>query len=233
MKISTRTRPRITSAHLVAIAALVVAMAGSATAAAMITGADIKNATITSKDVKDRSLKAKDLKKSELKKLRGKQGPAGATGPVGPQGPAGASAFGPPPSGALVVGGGIVDEFISSVNPSPVYAYAPLPFRASTPFVRGTARNVWYADSASVVGSETNPAVCSGTYAAPDPTPGHLCLYVVDADVQHVDPRSAAVAPGVSIAPDGADSTGVLINFNSAASPNQVRFPFVWAYRAP
>ena len=112
MKTSTRQRPRITSAHLVAVAALVVGMASSATAAAVITGSDIKNATITGRDVKDRSLKVKDLKKSEVKKLRGNNGPAGATGPVGPQGPAGASAFGPPPSGTLVVGGGIVDEFV-------------------------------------------------------------------------------------------------------------------------
>ena len=233
MKTSTRQRPRITSAHLVAVAALVVGMASSATAAAMITGSDIKNATITGRDVKDRSLKVKDLKKSEVKKLRGNNGPAGTTGPVGPQGPAGASAFGPPPSGTLVVGGGIVDEFISSVNPSPLHAYVPLPFRASTPFVRGTGRNIWYAHTASAIASETNTEVCNGSYAAPDPTPGHLCVYLVDADVQHVDPLSAGLVPGVSLSPDGADSTGFLVNFNSASGPNQVRFPFVWAYRAP
>ena len=84
-----------------------------------------------------------------------------------------------------------------------------------------------------MVGSETNPAACAGSYLSPDPTPGNLCVYLVDADVQHVDPLSAAVAPGVSIGHDGADSTGFLVNFNSAPSPNQVRFPFVWAYRAP
>jgi len=45
----------------VAVVALVVACAGSATAATLITGADIKNGSVTSADIRDRSLRGKDI----------------------------------------------------------------------------------------------------------------------------------------------------------------------------
>jgi hypothetical protein len=68
-------------------------VAGGATAATVVTGADIKNGTITSIDVKDRSLAAVDLSaaaRASLKGATGPRGPAGAVGPVGPQGDPGA-----------------------------------------------------------------------------------------------------------------------------------------------
>lgn len=64
----------------------VIAIAGTATAAQLITGAQVKNGTLT----------LKDFKASDRNKLKGpkgpggSQGPAGAQGPAGPQGPAGA-----------------------------------------------------------------------------------------------------------------------------------------------
>lgn len=77
-----------------AVLALLVAVSGTATAAAMITGAQIKdntvhgrditNASVTGKDVKDKSLTPADFTGSV-------QGPPGPTGPDGPQGQAGAS----------------------------------------------------------------------------------------------------------------------------------------------
>ena len=75
-------RPQVTSAHAIAVLALVVGMAGSATAAALITGADIENGTVTSKDIKDKNLKLKDFKPSERKKLKGEPGPQGPQGPA-------------------------------------------------------------------------------------------------------------------------------------------------------
>jgi hypothetical protein len=87
-----RNRPPVTlsPALVVSVLALVLALAGGATAATLITGAQIKNGSITGRDVKDKSLTAKDFKGS----LRGADGPQGATGPtgapgqIGPAGPA-------------------------------------------------------------------------------------------------------------------------------------------------
>ena len=74
--------------------ALVVGVGGTATAATLITGAqiqdgsvysrDIANGTLTGTDVKDESLTPTDFSGSV-------QGPAGPAGPPGPQGPAGVS----------------------------------------------------------------------------------------------------------------------------------------------
>ena len=55
---------------------LVIATAGTATAAKLITG----------KSIKDGSLTLKDFKKSEIAKLRGRQGPSGAPGATGAPG---------------------------------------------------------------------------------------------------------------------------------------------------
>jgi hypothetical protein len=66
------------------IVAAIVA-AGSAGAARLITGRQIKDGTITGRDVKNHSLRPVDFRGS----VRGPAGPAGAPGPQGPAGPAG------------------------------------------------------------------------------------------------------------------------------------------------
>jgi hypothetical protein len=68
---STTTRRNTLSvpALLLALAVLVVGISGTATAAALITGKQIKNSTITHKDVKDGSLKQADLKPKVRAKL--------------------------------------------------------------------------------------------------------------------------------------------------------------------
>ena len=52
----------------VAILALVVALSSSATAALMITGAQVKNGTIAGKDIKNKSVTGKDLRKKSVAK---------------------------------------------------------------------------------------------------------------------------------------------------------------------
>ena len=69
---------------IVAIVALVVACAGSATAASLITGKQIKKNTVTSKQIKDRTLRLKDLRKSTAGALKGRKGDKGDPGPSGP-----------------------------------------------------------------------------------------------------------------------------------------------------
>lgn len=95
-------------ALIVAAVALVAGLAGSATAASLITGKQVKNESLTGADVKDGSLRARDLARGIRNGLggergrRGRSGPAGAVGATGPAGPAGVvGATGPAgPAGA-------------------------------------------------------------------------------------------------------------------------------------
>lgn len=66
----------------VALAALLVAMSGSAVAASLITSKQIKDGTIQTKDLSKRA-------RSALNGVRGPAGPAGLTGPQGPNGETG------------------------------------------------------------------------------------------------------------------------------------------------
>jgi len=58
---------RTIPAALLAVVVLVVALAGSATAAKLITGKQIKDGTVTTKDVKNGSLKGADVKNGSLR----------------------------------------------------------------------------------------------------------------------------------------------------------------------
>ena len=71
-------------AMLIALIALLAVLGGTAVAAGLITGAQVKNSSLTGKDVKDKSLTERDFKGSV-------QGPAGAQGPAGDQGVKGAT----------------------------------------------------------------------------------------------------------------------------------------------
>ena len=87
-------RPRAST--VIASLALFVALGGSATAATLITGAQIKNGSITGKDVKNSSVTGADVKNGALgsadlghvhegsfKGAQGDQGPAGQAGAPG------------------------------------------------------------------------------------------------------------------------------------------------------
>jgi hypothetical protein len=84
---------RPSPATVIACVALAVACTGTATAATLITGAQIKNNSVTTKDVKNKSLRAGDFKPGTLLRgaagARGAAGPQGAQGLQGPQGPQG------------------------------------------------------------------------------------------------------------------------------------------------
>jgi hypothetical protein len=60
---------------------LVVSTVGGASAAALITGRQIKNGTVTGKDLRDHSLRPKDARAGAIL-----PGPAGPQGPMGPTG---------------------------------------------------------------------------------------------------------------------------------------------------
>jgi len=95
-----RRTPRPSGAMIVALVAVVLACAGTATAAKLITGKDIKNSSVTGADIKNSSLKSADVKNGSLsasdlssgarKALKGDAGATGATGAAGAAGAAGA-----------------------------------------------------------------------------------------------------------------------------------------------
>ena len=95
---SARPRPGIAIATL----ALCVAFGGSATAATLVSGKQIKNSSVTGVDIKRGSIPAEDLSAKARRLLRGTPGPAGATGPAGPAGPVGPEGAAAPagPAGA-------------------------------------------------------------------------------------------------------------------------------------
>lgn len=77
-----------TPSTALAFVAICLAMVGTATAAKVITGKQVKNNSLTGKDVKDGSLSGADFKGS----VEGPRGPQGEQGPAGPAGPAGSAA---------------------------------------------------------------------------------------------------------------------------------------------
>jgi hypothetical protein len=82
-------KSRPSPALVVALVAVLVAFSGSATAALVMTGKNIKDGTITAKDVKNRTLGTDKLSNNAVSALKGQAGPAGQQGPTGQQGPAG------------------------------------------------------------------------------------------------------------------------------------------------
>jgi hypothetical protein len=82
---------RPSPAMVVACLALFIALTGSAVAAKLVTGKQIKNSSITSVDVRNGGLKRADLAADALPVA----GAMGATGAIGPQGPKGDSNTGP------------------------------------------------------------------------------------------------------------------------------------------
>ena len=236
-KSSTGSTRRIRSVHVVAAGAIVLAMSGSATAAMVITGKQIKDNSITSRDIKNGTLKVKDLRASEAAKLRGNTGATGATGATGgtgatgATGAAGASAFAPPPSGTVISGGGILNVEVSGSS-TQIRSYAPVPFTAATPFRELPPRNIWYgstAHDASVSPGDLNAAACPGTATAPVPTAGQLCVYPTEVENSNALRLFAGVT---SFNTDGADRSGFFVTGTSTA-PGIMRVRYVWAYKAP
>lgn len=80
-----RARPGIV-ATVAAATAVALAAGGTAVAASLITGKDVKNGSLTGKDVKNGSLKAKELTSGARRSLRGQKGAKGDTGAAGAKG---------------------------------------------------------------------------------------------------------------------------------------------------
>jgi hypothetical protein len=206
-------RPRITSAHVIAVVALVLAMAGSATAAALITSKQIQDDTILSRDVKNKTLLVADIKPEERVKLRG----------PGP--------FAPPPSGSLVVGAGVVQGYVPNVS-GQLTGFASLGFTPKKPLDDDIGvRNIWFGPSVDASDAYENATACPGSADEPSASPGVTCVYVVSSG--NVEADSTEVFAGVSTVPaDGGEPYGFIVAPDAQAI-SQLVFRYVWAYRAP
>lgn len=94
-------RRLLSPSMLVAMAAVVLAVGGTASAAKLITGSQIRNSSLTGADIRSNSIPGSDLRRASVtagrlsagvrKQLNatGATGPAGAAGPQGPKGETG------------------------------------------------------------------------------------------------------------------------------------------------
>jgi hypothetical protein len=76
---------RLSPSLILSVIAVVLALGGTATAASLITGKQIKNSSVTGADIKNKSLTPSDFSGS----VKGDRGLQGIQGPSGAQGPAG------------------------------------------------------------------------------------------------------------------------------------------------
>jgi hypothetical protein len=76
---------RVSSAHAIALLALVLALGGTATAALVITGADVRDGSLTGADLAAHTIGPRELQGTRNPGPEG-PGPAGPQGPPGPQG---------------------------------------------------------------------------------------------------------------------------------------------------
>ena len=105
-----RLRRNLSYANVMATIAVFVALGGTATAALVITGQNVKDASLSGKDVRNASLTTSDIKNGSLLKAdfragqlpAGPQGSSGAVGPAGAPGAAGAA--GPAGTGTATKG---------------------------------------------------------------------------------------------------------------------------------
>jgi hypothetical protein len=93
---------------VVAFLALFAAIAGTATAAKLIGGGDIRNNSITTRDIRNRTLLPRDFRSGQLP--AGPRGRAGPAGPAGPPGSAGLSGLAYASHSAPLTAAGTADD---------------------------------------------------------------------------------------------------------------------------
>jgi len=217
---------RPSPALVISILALVVAGAGTALAANLITSAEIKNGTIKKQD-----LSAK-LKKSLGK--RGPQGPPGEKGDKGdpgeqgPPGPSGLSG-GTIPSGTTITGawgGRYIAALAGTQTNSYLLTYSfPLPAP-----VRLTDAQVQFGTNTAAPVGDADPT-CTGSVATPTAPAGKVCIYSQDGA------RDNSTLTGFKLsaaqASTDADAYGFTVRIVNISTPGTMRAEGTWAYTAP
>jgi hypothetical protein len=223
-------RRRPSAALLIALLALVVSLgATTATAAGVITGAQIKNGSVTTADIKNNNLKGKDVKDAGLTGADIKD--AGLTGADVKDGTielndlsaATKAAISTTwdPSQTLVSGqtitGSVFYVIDSSAAGQTINQTFNFPARAPAALVSANFRT-----DASAVTTDDD-ATCTGTYALPTAPAGKVCGY----------PASFSGLSAVSLDTlfPGQDK-GFIVR-GTASAAGGVTVDFSWAYTAP
>jgi len=231
-------------ANVMSTLAVILALTGTAYAAATITGRDVVNSSITGIDVRNRSLTGADVRNRSLRAVdfargqlpRGATGPAGpagprgATGPAGPAGPRGATgpagAPGAPGSPGLTgPPGPITGELPSGVTLRGVWGIAARSLGAASvqaPISFGL-RVSSSVENHYVSGAPT--AECPGNVNDPQAAPGHLCVY------ERSSTNIGAALVDIP-ADGGSERVGAIVQ-GAAEADGQVIFKGTWAVTAP
>lgn len=218
---------RPSPALVISIIALVVAGAGTALAANLITSAEIKNGTIKKQDL---SAKLQNGLRGPRgpRGLQGDKGDKGDPGEQGPPGPSGLSG-GTIPSGTTITGawgGRYIAALAGTQTNSYLLTYSfPLPAPArltdtQVQFGAGTAGPVGDADP-----------TCTGTVANPTAPAGKVCIYSQDGarDNSTLTGFKLSAAQGVT----SADAYGFTVRMVNISTPGTMRAEGTWAYTAP
>ncbi|MFL5895145.1 MAG: hypothetical protein ACJ76Z_08520 [Thermoleophilaceae bacterium] len=189
-------RHRPSSSMLVAVLALLIATTGSAVAASLITG----------KQIKDRTIEVKDISKKAVKSLRGKQGPVGVAGVQGPAGSPGAT--------------GTAGAKGDTGAPGTAVAYARVP--ATGVFDTGASKGVTLVSgghASTGIYCLSVPGGVKNAVATVDPAGGSSPGDLVYATV---DPTFIAQAVNAALCPAG--TNGIVFGEDSTASSADVGF---------
>lgn len=209
---------------IISIVALVIACAGTAFAANLITSGDIKNGTI----------KPKDLSAKAKKSLVGAPGPKGEKGDPGAPGPPGPSALDAStiPSGKTITGASFEREEREDGGGPPsvslIFGIDFNGFRAPAPLTDADINfdDVGISAAAAAPGEESSG--CTGGLGIPTAPPGEVCIYLF-----HESAYDNTAVAGRLGAPSGfnqADDKGFVL---SATGPGVSTLGGTWAYTAP
>lgn len=222
-------------------------MGGTAYAAVVITGTNVKDGSLRSvdiadglngvqgRDVRDGSLGAGDLSAAARASLKGNAGATGAAGPAGASGatgtaggtgPRGFSAWDVIPSGTTVTGYFERDLHIPA-NDTATFGYEiSLPGLAPVPLTNTTVN---FAPDTDAATSEED-ATCQGSPTNPTAPAGKVCLYVgtTQSDTGVGSLRGFTTNIGGLVA-----RQAFQIVWNDSGASADVYVDATWAYTAP
>ena len=187
---------------IVSVAVGILAAVGTATAASLITSADIKNNTVQSKDIKNRTIQTKDMSGAAKRALKGNTGPQGLQGPQGPIGPQG-------PAGTNGTNG---------TNGAPATKLWAVISSGGTPTVSRSSGGV----TVSYVNS-----VGQSQYQVKVPQDVRSCAYVATPGNEGAISQTEVVTPAdVTVAQMSADANGVAVTTYTADGSSRVASGF-------
>jgi hypothetical protein len=221
----------MTYANVMSTLGVFIALGGTATAAVLITGANIKDGSVQSRDiangakgvasvdVRDGSLAAKDLSVEARKELVGAVGPAGSTGATGATGPRGYAAWDTIPSGTTVTGPFLLDVSSPTGSGTDYRQVVPLPGIAPA-----VVSEVNFASDASASTTDDD-ASCTGSLSAPTAPAGKVCLYLhsTASDSINIEGYSSSVGNNQSF----------LVAWQDTGANDDAFVAARWAYTAP